>query len=264
MPQLASQSTPSNGTKPQLLSLQRLLLLLLAAIIIILTIITGNLFSKPKNNIKTENKKSSQNSPLDNPLIQQMTEKLPIPKITMIPITLPPISPSQINPQTSNPNNPLPSSWKTYKNASRNFSLSYPSELITQENSHGLGITDITFINTNSHPQNSLKYQILIYPRTIGNLIGQSFDQFYALPPQTTYLITTDSSSPQQVTKIENIKINYLRGLTFRTTSDPPSPTEETEIGVYIELKDNIFIISTGESNKTILDYMLSTFKSSL
>jgi len=155
-----------------------------------------------------------------------------------------------------------PSNWKTYNNTSFNFSLSYPLELTIQEKSHGLGVSDISFNNPNANPQNAPEYQILIYPKAIGNLIGQDFDQFYALPEQNTQLMTSEGNAPQQFTKVGNITINGMRAFNFRTTSDPPDPTEETEIGTYIKLKEDTLIISTGESNKTSLDYMLSTFKS--
>lgn len=265
-PQPISQPSPSNPPKQR--NFWKMLLAFIAVIIIIpIVAATIMFFSKDKNNAKTANEKSSQNSPLNNPLIQKMAEKLPIPKITIIPITLAPTAtPSQTDPQpistqpTTPPSNNIPlESMKTYKNTSFNFSLDYPSELKIQENSYGLGVADISFVSpVNPNPQ----YQILIYPKTIGRLIGQDFDQFYALPAQTTQLMTSEASSPQQFTKIKNTTINGLRAFDFRTTSDPPDPNEEAEIGTYIELGENTLIISTRESNKATLYHMLSTFKS--
>lgn len=258
IPQPIPQSTPPNPTKPS--SFWKLLLIFIAVILIITIAGAGILiFSRLKNKPA---------SSLDNALILKMAEKLPIPKITFVPITLAPATPSSQAGQqpTSEPYQPTiePSNWKTYKNTSINFSLNYPSELTTQEKSHGLGVTDISFINPNSNPQNALKYQILIYPKTIGNLIGPNFEQFYNLPSPSTQLMTSENSAPQQFTKIKNTAIYGLRAFDFRTTSDPPDPTEEAEIGTYIELGKNTLIISTVESNKTVLDYMLSTFKSPL
>lgn len=265
MPQPILEPASPNPPKPR--NFWKILLISITVIVIITTAGAGILiFSQLKSITETNNSKSSQSSPLDNPLILKMVEKLPIPKITFVPITLAPTTPlSQTNPQsTSTPYRPTmqPSDWKTYNNISFNFSLSYPQELTTQENSHGLGVTDISFTNPNSNPQNAPKYQILIYPKTIGNLIGQSFEQFYNLPAQSTQLMTSEATTPQQFTKIKNTTINSLRAFNFRTTSDPPDPAEEAEIGTYIELGESTLIISTGESNQTILDHILSTFKS--
>lgn len=270
---ISESSTLSNPSKTKPRNLWKILVIFFAIITIITASAVGIfIFSQFNSNIKTENnKKSSQNSPLDNPLILKMAEKLPIPKITFIPITLTPTSPASPTNLTQTPNlSPLaqsqipPGIWKTYKNSSFNFSLNYPAELTVQEKSHDLGIADISFSNPNGNPQNGPKYQILIYPKIIGNLIGQNFDQLYALAPQDTLLMTSESSTPQQFTKINNNTINSLRAFKFRATSDPPDPAEEAEIGAYIELGENTLIISTGESNQTILDYMLSTFKSPL
>ncbi len=259
-------STPPNLTKPRYF--WKILLICITIIIIIVAGASILIFSQLKSITKTDNKNSSQSSPLDNPIILKMAEKLPIPKITFVPITLAPtITPSGINPQPSPTPIPLtiqPSNWKTYNNTSFNFSLSYPLELTIQEKSYGLGVTDISFTNPNGNPQNAPEYQILIYPKTIGKLIGQDFDQFYALPEQSTQLMTSEGNTPQQFTKVGNITINGMHAFNFRTTASPPDPTEETEIGTYIELKENTLIISTGESNKTSLDYILSTFKSPL
>jgi hypothetical protein len=74
--------------------------------------------------------------------------------------------------------------------------------------------------------------------------------------------MTSEATTPQQFTKIKNTTIYGLRAFDFMTTASPPDPTEEAEIGTYIELGKNTLIISTGESNKSTLDYMLSTFKS--
>ncbi len=220
------------------------------------------LFFQQKNFTKI----SKQDSPLDNPLVLKLAEKLPIPKITLVQITLtptnilssqPPIQPSPTVP-------PLPQNWNTYNNSSLNFSLSYPSVLIINEKSHGLGVTEISLTgNTSPDPEVTPDYQILIYPKAIGKLIGQDFDQYYTLAASSTQSMTSDASSPQQFTKIRNFKINELRAFEFRTTSDPPDPFVEGEIGTYIEIDGSTLIISTGESNKSILDHMIASFKHS-
>lgn len=254
----AQTPPPTNPSKPRLWKIS--IIIFSAILVIALAGISIMLSLQQKNKSAT---------PLDNALIQKIAKELPIPKITMIPITLAPTSSSQptvgptTSPTQSSSITPIPQNWSIYNNTSFNFSLSYPSELTTQENSHGLGVTDIAFATAaNIDSQNLPEYQILIYPKTIGKLIGQDFDEFYSLPAQSTQLMTSQASAPQQFTKNRNITINSFRAFEYTTTSSPPNPNEESEIGIYIEIGENTLIISTGESNKTTLDYMLSTFKS--
>ncbi len=198
---------------------------------------------------------------LDNPEILKLAEKLPIPKITMVPITLAPTVQNQVSVEQSSVKT-KPQSWNIYKNTTFNFSMEYPSDLKALEKSHGMGVADISFKSpTNSYTQGAADYQILIYPKIIGGLIGQDFDKLYALVSPSTQRMTSESSVPQQFTKISNMTISGLRAFNFRTTSDPPDPYAEAEVGVYIEIEGGTLIISTKESNAAILDQMISTFK---
>jgi hypothetical protein len=55
--------------------------------------------------------------------------------------------------------------------------------------------------------------------------------------------------------------ISNLRAFDFRSTSDPPELTIEAEIGIYLEIEGSTLIISTGESNRAILEHMIATLK---
>ncbi|MBU3979122.1 hypothetical protein KKE68_05490, partial [Patescibacteria group bacterium] len=101
MPQPILEPAPSNPPKPR--NFWKILLISITVIVIITTAGAGILiFSQLKSITETNNSKSSQSSPLDNPLILKMVEKLPIPKITFVPITLAPTTPlSQTNPQST-------------------------------------------------------------------------------------------------------------------------------------------------------------------
>ncbi len=246
--------------------------IVIGIILLLLLLVTGTgvvVISQQKNSTGKNTKKTFSDSPLNNPLVQKLVEKLPIPKIIMIPITLAPTEmPS--NDKTLLPNQTqdeptifptyLPQDWKTYSNNTFNFSLALPSTLRAQENSLGLGIAGISFVNPDN---NKAIYQILIYPKTIGKLIGMDFDILYALPVPSTMRMTTGKTS-QIFTKTESEAVESLRSFEFRSTSDPPDPNVEAEIGAYIEIGESTLIISTGESNKAILNHMLSAFKYSL
>lgn len=225
-------------------------ILILFAILIIILIIGLFSFS-----FLQQNNNKAQISPLNNPIIEKMAEKLPIPKITYTPVTG---SPSE---SSSSSLLPLPKEWKTYKNIALNFSLEYPSNLIVKENIHKFGVADISFIDSSNTEEDIIEYQLLFFPKSIGKIIGQDFDKLYTLPAKSTESMTSEASSPQLFTKIENATIDKSRAFSYMTTSNPVDPTEEAEYGVYIEFNDNILIISTGESQKTILNHMVYTFK---
>ena len=237
---------------------RKILYISIIVLLIFLILHTGLYFLSKSTNPA---KKASNNSPLDNPLVQQMAEKLPIPKITMTLITLAPTPTFAINPPTPQ-STPKPTetnnqNWTTYNNTTLNFSLLYPSHLTVKENEHGFGVADITFSNTTNHD-----YQMLFYPAIIGKLIVQDFNTLYALPANTTQRMTSETMKPQLYTKINNRTINGHRALDFEATDDPPDPYIEPEVGTYIELGENRMIISTRQSNRATLNQMLINFKS--
>ncbi len=244
---------------------RKILYILIIILLILLGLSTAlPLLSKSTNPAK----KTSNNSALDNPLIQKMAKKLPIPKITMTLVTLAPTPTFAIYPPTLQPTLKEPitnnQNWKTYNNTTLNFSLSYPSYLTIKENEYGFGVADISFSTTaNADPQNSNPdYQILIYPDTISKLIGHDFNTLYALPANTTERMTSKTTKPQLYTKIKNKTINGYQAFDFETSDDPPDPYIQPETGTYIKFENNSTLISTGQNNRKTLDQILSTFKS--
>lgn len=202
------------------------------------------------------------NKALENPVIQKLAEQIPVPKITMEPITAD--SSIYLTPAPtleSIDDEFLRDKWKEYVNQENKFSLLYPENLSAHENPHGLGVVDISFEKTTGGDERAYEYQILIYPKTIGKLIGQDFDQLYALEPQSVFKMTSQNSTPQQFTKIVNVTVDDFRALRFRTTAYPPDPEIEAEVGAYIENENSVIILSTGENNLSDIDYMLTTFK---
>lgn len=253
----------AGGTQPvRKRNLKKLILIFIIVFIVIVVAGLGVVI------FSLQNIKSSKGNPLDNPMVMKLIEKMPVPKITMVQIT--PIAPTENTsvPQISTTQpvdiQPKAQNWNTYKNISLNFSLKYPSDCKLHENSQGLGVEEISFNSPeNKDPENSPDYQILVYPKSFGKLIGQDFDEIYALPISSTMRLSSEGSSPQQFTKKANKTIKGLRAIEYISTADPPNPGEEEEVGYYIEYKDSVLIITTINSNKGNLDYMVSTFKSS-
>lgn len=215
------------------------------------------------------NSKDAYNNPLDNPMVQQMAEKLPLPKITMTLVTLAPSPTFAINPLTPEPSLNAPpanyQNWKTYNNTKFNFSITYPSNLNIKENDHGLGVMDIALTSStaDANAQDSNPdYQILIYPASVEKFIGYDFNTIYSLPANTTQRMSAQNMGPQLFTKINNRTISGHQGFDFEATGDPADPYIEAEAGTYIDLGNNRIIFSTGKSNRATLDQMLVTFKS--
>jgi len=261
---------------PKKRNILKIILITLLILFLISAIGFVGLFFYIQQSLKNDDGKKLSEDVLNNPAVQKMAEQLPIPKITMVPITVAPtqeITPGTIqqssstqgstiigNTQLQPTNQPvLPQEWKKYTNTSLEFSIDYPDQMEFEENSRGLGVWDIYFYSDQTSDIQDI--QILVYPVAIGKLIGQDFEQLYSLPDNSTQLMTIEGSDPQQYTKIVNKTVSGLRALDFKTTSDPPDPNVEAESGVVIELDDSILIISTGESDKAILDKMLTTFK---
>lgn len=198
----------------------------------------------------------TKSNPLNNPVIRKLAEKLPIPKITMIPITITPTIPQPTSHQTT----PILLN-KTYTNKENNFSIAYPENETIQENDHGFGVIDVAlFDHTHNSSAAAPEIQFLLTPKTIADLIGQNFDQLYSLPSPSAQIMQINKQS-QQFTKIQNRTIAGLRAFDFTSTSYPVNPNEQPQVGAFIELGDNLFTISTSQSNQAILDAMLASFK---
>src|SRR5205085_495190 len=102
---------------------------------------------------------------------------------------------SQANPSTNGS-----TGLQTYQNSSYNFSFTYPGTLQVKENSYGLGVSSISFTNSSGDTD----FQALIFPKNIGNLIGQNFDTYYAMANNTTTVIKSPQGDSQQITKVLN------------------------------------------------------------
>jgi hypothetical protein len=153
-------------------------------------------------------------------------------------------------------------SWRLYQNSSYNFSLSFPSYLTPKEAEYGMGVSSIELRSVdNTDPKYGPDFQFLIFPKTLGSLIGQDFDAYYAMANNATKLIKDQQGASQSFTKIRNRTVSGLRAIDFTTISSPPAANEQLEVGSYIEIGNSVFIISTAESNKATLESMLASFK---
>jgi hypothetical protein len=253
------QPTPA-PTKPQSSHLlKKIILIALGSIALILVIgATGVYFLARQLLPPTANSKTTTQDAtkiLNNPVVKKMIEQAPIPKITMIPVTVtlsPTIAISTPPQQTTN--------WKTYQNSVYNFSINYPGNLTSKENDHGFGVTDVVFFDpTQGSSEDAPQVQFLLFPQSIGSLIGQDFDELYNLPNPSAQVLKMESGS-QQFTKLQNTTIQGSKAFSFQSTAYPPAEGEQPSVGIYIEIGDNILTISTNQTNQAVLDAMIKTF----
>lgn len=248
--------------------------ILLTAGVLFVSIFFNNLgFGKIEKNVSV---KSKLNSALDNPIVMKAAESLPIPKITLVPVTPRQVSPTQIQADgeinseigapEANSSDEFGSVFDkdrvTYANNDLNYSIDYPADYKVEENSYGLGVSQVNFISPNNNePGKYPDIQLLVYPAQIGKLIGQDFEKLYSLEENSTQKMSSETIDPRLFTVIAKKQIAGNRAFEFRTTDDPPDDNIEAETGVYIYANDMIFIFSTGESGKNLLDRMALTFK---
>ncbi|HVA96490.1 MAG TPA: hypothetical protein VND99_02455 [Candidatus Acidoferrales bacterium] len=151
-----------------------------------------------------------------------------------------------------------PANWKTYTNTDYKLKFSYPPTDSLKESSYGFGVTSIALHKTNG----DLDFQILLMPKTLAAAAGQDFDSYYALPDNTTKVIKSplsNDNTTEKFTKIHDISVNGLQAIDYQSVASNVKPNEQPEIGTFIQAGDNLILISTGKSNKTKLQKMLST-----
>lgn len=256
-------------------SKKKFVIIFLAVVILVPILAWGASVIISINQITNPGKNNIKNTPLDNPVVMKVAESLPIPKITLVQVTPGPATPTQMpsddgmnseSGQDADARDELSEAFdrgrSTYTNIDLGYSIDYPADYKAEENSYGLGVSQVNFISPNNNdPANYPDMQLLVYPSQIGKLIGQDFEKLYSLEENSTQKMSSETIDPRLFTVVEKKQIGGNRAFYFRTTDDPPDENIEAETGVYIYANDTVFILSTGESGKTLLDRMVLTFK---
>lgn len=156
---------------------------------------------------------------------------------------------------TTLPDSPLNQSsaqtpqWQTYQNPK--FSISYPISLQAQEAPAGFGVNSIQFVSK-ANSAIPPEYTILIFPKLLGNSIGQNFDTYYSMSDNITTTINGLDGTSQSLTKLQNRTVGGQRAFDFRSN---------TEAGTYVEMGNSIAIFSTAQDKRGSLDAMLTTLQ---
>jgi hypothetical protein len=182
-------------------------------------------------------------------LYQLQSKGLTVDKI--VPKAIPTSTVTTTNSTTSN----------NYHNNAYKFSMPYPKDLKINEKPYGFGVTSVEMRSADTPKDYGPDFQMLIFPKAIGEQIGQGFDKYYDLPNNTTQEIKDPAGATVKFTKVKNRTINNQRAFEFSSLSIPQQPDVEAEIGVYIEMGTDTLVISTPEGNRAELETMLTDFK---
>jgi hypothetical protein len=162
--------------------------------------------------------------------------------------------------QTTKALSPTPTGWKTYTNADFNLKFSYPSTDTVSTKQYGFGVSSAAFNNKNG----ILDVQILFLPKSLASAVGQDFDSYYAIPNNTTKVIKSPLSqdnTTEKFTKIHDRMINGNQALDYQSIPSNTQPHTQPEIGTFIDVGNNLVLISTAQNNKEELEQLLGTFR---
>lgn len=159
----------------------------------------------------------------------------------------------------------VPSGYKTYESRDQKFSLTYPEDLIVQENPLGFGVKTIEMRSQdNADPAYQADIRILTVPKLLAKTIGQDFESFYSMQDGTTKTIENpdpENKSAEAFTKIRNREINGLRALDYSSVPSPNPDKADPEIGTFVEAGNNLVIFATSADGKEQLEEVIHTFK---
>jgi hypothetical protein len=170
-------------------------------------------------------------------------------------------APTQYSPQiVKQATTPIPTGWKTYTSADFNLKFSYPPTYTLSTKQYGFGVSSSTFKNKSG----IVDIQILFLPKSLASAVGQDFDSYYAMPDNTTKVITSplsQNNTTEKFTKIHNRMINGNQALDYQSTASNAQPHTQPEIGTFIDVGNNLVLISTAQTNNTELEQILGTFR---
>jgi len=167
------------------------------------------------------------------------------------------------SPQAVSKITPVPTlpGWKIYTNSSDNITFSYPPTDTIKTSSLGFSVTSLTLTQANGN----LDFQIIMLPKVLAQAAGQDFDGYSAMPDNTSKVIKSPFSrdnTTETFTKIDNRSVNGLQAIDFQSISSNAPAGAQLEIGTIVESGNNVTMISTGKSNQTNLEQILSSFRS--
>ena len=153
-----------------------------------------------------------------------------------------------------------PVGWKVYTDTNYNIQFAYPATDTIKTKSYGFVVTNLAVTNKNGDTD----FQMLLLPKSVAQAVGQNFDSYYSMSDNTTKTIKSplpQDNTTEKFTKISNTTINGNRAVTYQSLASNAKPGSLPEVGTFIEIDDNIILISTGADNKGPLQKLLRSFQ---
>jgi hypothetical protein len=155
----------------------------------------------------------------------------------------------------------IPAGWKTYTNNDSQLQFAYPSTDKPVEKSYGFGVSSVIL----QTEKGQTDIQMLLLPKSLADTVGQNFDDYYTMPNNATKTIQNPISqdkTTETFTKIRNRTIDGNQALDYQSIATNARPGTKPEIGTFIQMGDNLVLISTDQNNKQELEKLLDTVTS--
>lgn len=153
----------------------------------------------------------------------------------------------------------IPAGWKIYTNADTQLKFAYPTQDKVKTSSLGFGVSSFSLQDT----KGNVDVQILLFPKSLAQAIGQDFDEYYAMPDNTSRVIKnplSKDSTTEMFTKIRNRTVNGMQAVDYKSLASNAPKKSLPEIGTIIASDNNLVLFSTDSENKTKLEEILSSF----
>jgi hypothetical protein len=154
---------------------------------------------------------------------------------------------------------PAPAGWQTYTDTDYQLTFAYPSTDTVKNKAYGFGVSGLTLQNAAG-----TDFQILLLPKQLSQAIGQDFASYYTMANNSTKVVKSPLSqdtTTTKFTKISNRSVNGLRAIDYQSIASDAASGTQPEIGTFVEMGDNLALISTDAGNKTRLEKLLKTFQ---
>lgn len=141
------------------------------------------------------------------------------------------------------------------------ISIEYPERYTAKEASYGLGVTATELrSDENQDPDSVADFQMLAIPAYLAKAAGQDFEKYYAMKEQEKAIIESPvDDTKESFTKVRNRTINGAKAVEYSSVPSPNPENYSPEIGVIIQTKDKLILISTGEEYRDQLETMLNS-----
>lgn len=139
--------------------------------------------------------------------------------------------------------------WATYTDDKYKFSFKHPSQLQTEIKIQPAIGRQILF----NESAGNTKISALVYVTALGSKIGRDFDNLYEANDNSPVDINDETIGSQKLTKVTNRVLGGYQAFDYTTNSG-------SKVGTYIKIGQYVLVLEAKETDRALLDTVLSTF----